>query len=152
MACLATLDLRAARPSRGAHVVGFLNALNNTQPSAAAIAPLGMSMWRGPPNTWLWPNRTGCTERRSCCTTDSCLPPFYLAQRAKQLGLRQQYILGSLHRAVTRCNDRAMHGSPHNCSLPVPTSGPLVISLETEAHDVLRVTLSPARAVSIAVL
>ena len=77
-----------------------------------------MSMWRGPPNTWLWPNRTGCTERRSCCTTDSCVPPFYLAQRAKQLGLRQQYILGSLHRAVTRCNDRAMHGSPHNCSLP----------------------------------
>ena len=67
MACLATLDLvQPTRPSRGAHVIGFLNAMNDSQPSAAAIAPLGMSMWRGPPNTWLWPNRTGCTERRSC--------------------------------------------------------------------------------------
>lgn len=137
--CNATIDLAVPpRPSNGATVGGVLSAMNNSQPAAALIAPLVLSMFRGPPNTWLWPNRTGCTYRRTCCTAGSCSPPFYLADRLARLGLRQQYILGSLHRAVTRCDARSMQGSPHNCSLPGGPADPDLTEWEYTVAAVAR--------------
>jgi hypothetical protein len=48
--CVVSADLglpgRAARVS--GRVSGILSGVNNTQPGAALVAPLGLTMWRGP--------------------------------------------------------------------------------------------------------
>ena len=118
-ACTLSVDLGSAhdrRPITG-RVAGLLNGVNLTQPGDALIAPLGLTMWRGPPASWLW-NRTGCGGLRTCCTLESCEPPFAEAGRLQGLGLRQQYILDGLHLGVGACEWHSFHDNPHNCSLP----------------------------------
>ena len=90
----------------------------------ALLRPLGLSMWRGPQASWLWPNRTGCHGPRTCCTLDSCPTPFAEAARLSALGLRQQYILDGLLLGVGDCEWRSFHENPHNCSLPGGPSDP----------------------------
>jgi len=121
-ACSVAVDVapaaRRAEPL-GGRVAGILSGLNLSQPAAATIAPLGLSMWRGPTASWLWPNRSSCTGLGTCCTPGACAPVFSEAQRLQALGLRQQYILGGIHLGVGSCEWHSFHGSPfHNCSLP----------------------------------
>ena len=118
------VDATQRRPAPvSGKVAGLLNGLNESQPSAASISPVGMSMWRGPKADWLW-NRTGCNGLRTCCTVDSCEPVFSEAARLTSLGLRQQYILDGIHHGVSSCEWHSFHDTPHNCSLPGGPSDP----------------------------
>ena len=122
--CTVTVDLGLPRRPVSGRVAGVLNGLNNSQPPTPSIAPLGLTMWRGPQASWLWPNRTGCRGPRTCCTLDSCPAPFAEAARLSALGLRQQYILDGLLLGVGDCEWRSFHDNPHNCSLPGGPSDP----------------------------
>ena len=139
--CNADITQRRATPVSG-RVAGLLNGLNETQPAAASILPLGMSMWRGPQATWLW-NRTGCKGLRTCCTVDSCEPIFAEAARLASLGLRQQYILDGVHYGVGDCEWQSFHDNPHNCSLP---GGPTDPNMDDWEYNVRAVVAGALRA------
>ena len=57
------------------------------------------SVWRGPTANWLWPviNGTKCSGPDTCCTEDSCIPPFAELDYLRDQGIRQQYILEAIH-------------------------------------------------------
>ena len=99
--CNADVTQRRATPVSG-RVAGLLSGMNETQPAAASITRVGVSMWRGPKASWLW-NRTGCDGPRTCCTVDSCEPIFSQAAQLDGLGIRQQYILDGFHYGVGAC-------------------------------------------------
>ncbi len=139
--CNADVTQRRVNPVSG-RVAGLLNGLNETQPSATSITPLGMSMWRGPKASWLW-NRTGCNGLRTCCTIDNCDPVFSEAAHLASLGLRQQYILDGIHYGVGGCEWHSFHDSPHNCSLP---GGPTDPNMDDWEYSVRAAVLGALRA------
>eukprot|EP01047_Picozoa_sp_COSAG01_P027624 COSAG01_NODE_1829_length_9125_cov_11.706182_3_plen_554_part_00 len=97
---------------------GILNGMNSSLPANDVIRPLGLSMWRGPIASWLWPNRTSCRGVGTCCTPDSCLPPFSEVERIANFGLRQQFILSGILTGQGGCEWQSFRSNPHNCSLP----------------------------------
>ena len=99
-------------------VTGVLNGLNNTLPASSTIAPLGLSMWRGPIASWLWPDRSLCKDLNfgvpGCCDVSGCAPPFSEAARLHSLGFRQQYILNGIHYGQTACEWVSFNRKPHS--------------------------------------
>ena len=93
----ATGDSNGVAPTLRANILGILNGMNATLPTGAHIAPLRLSMWRGPMASWLWPKDDPCTGFGTCCNEAACKPPFALSPRLAALGIRQQLILGSIH-------------------------------------------------------
>lgn len=123
---------------------GLLNGLNGTELGDAATAKHGFKVWRGPNAMWLWPNRSRCTGHGSCCTAESCAPPFAEARRLSGLGLAQKYIVEAVHTGVGDCEWRSLHGAPlHNCSLP---GGPADPGMARWAETVRWTALGAARA------
>ena len=81
----------------------------------------------------------GCTDNSAPCATDGVqlrvngLPAIGVSGAAHLRVERIQYSGRNASRAPAVVRDERVS---------VPTSGPLVISLETEAHDVVRVTIA----------
>jgi hypothetical protein len=98
--------------------MGLLNGMNATAPSDDVIAKLKPSMWRGPMQTWLWPNASMCKGPGTCCTPAACPAPFAEAGRLATLGAKQQYILNAVHTGMGDCEWRSYNKQPHQCSLP----------------------------------
>jgi len=111
--CIVTVGLSPRPRVVTGRAAGILNGLNLTAPAATIVAPLRLSMWRGPMASWLWPNRTACKGPGTCCTPLACAAPFAEAGRLAALGLRQQYILNGIHTGMGDCEWVSFNREPH---------------------------------------